>query len=106
VEDVEKRRASHSAVLWGWGSDPVRGGGGLVIGTPGAPGASGGMHGGDPAAAGMAPFAVDDPDATLAQVAGRGGERVLSHEDSVRLGRFAICKDDQGSLFGLHEGEG
>jgi predicted enzyme related to lactoylglutathione lyase len=105
VEDVEKGRAFYSAVL-GWELTPL-GSGGFVIGTPGV---SGGIHGGDPAATSMAFFAVDDLDATLALVAHLGGERVTIHEDTdegpTHLGRFAICRDDQGSLFGLHEAAG
>jgi hypothetical protein len=33
-----------------------------------------------------------------------GGELVpFDHGEDTRFGRFAFCKDDQGSAFGLHE---
>ena len=68
------------------------------------------MHGGDAGATAMAFFAVDDLDAALATVARLGGERLMIHEEgeaegdpAAHLGRFAICRDDQGSSFGLHQ---
>ena len=102
VGDVERGRAFYGALL-GWELTPF-GEGGLVIGTPGA---GGGMHGGDAGATATTFFRVDDLDASLARVEALGGERVMIDEgdegDATRLGRFAICRDDQGSLFGLHE---
>jgi predicted enzyme related to lactoylglutathione lyase len=62
------------------------------------------MHGGDPGAVPYVFFAVDDLDAALARVRELGGELVpFDHGEDTRFGRFAFCKDDQGSAFGLHE---
>lgn len=53
-------------------------------------------------------FRVDDIDAALARVRELCG--VIVHHDSsddpvsiARFGQFALCKDDQGSSFGLHQ---
>ena len=55
-------------------------------------------------------FAVDDLDVALARVAELGGAHIPmgDHDggDAAPLGRFAICRDDQGSLFGLHQPPG
>jgi predicted enzyme related to lactoylglutathione lyase len=54
-------------------------------------------------------FRVDDLDAALARVEELGGAREPAGEDhgdedqAARFGRFALCRDDQGSAFGLHE---
>ena len=66
------------------------------------------MHGGDPEAAPYLFFAVDDMEAALERVRELGGSveeaDVEGDEDSVaRFGRFRLCRDDQGSSFGLHQ---
>ena len=51
-------------------------------------------------------FAVDDLDAAIARVneLGGSGEAMDEAPDTVaEFGRFALCKDDQGSTFGLHQ---
>jgi predicted enzyme related to lactoylglutathione lyase len=51
-------------------------------------------------------FAVPDLAAAIAKVEELGGETKSledSDENVATFGRFAICKDDQGSSFGLHE---
>ena len=73
-----------------------------------APNMAGGMHGGDPGAAPYLFFAVDDMDAALSRVRDLGGSveetNVEGDEESVaKFGRFLLCKDDQGSPFGLHQ---
>jgi predicted enzyme related to lactoylglutathione lyase len=101
VGDVARGRAFYGG-LFGWEAEEVPGGG-LVLRTAGAPG---GMHGGDAGAVAMAFFAVDDLDAALVRVAELGGAHIPMGDldgDAAPLGRFAICRDDQGSLFGLHE---
>jgi predicted enzyme related to lactoylglutathione lyase len=73
----------------------------------GTPTLSGGLHGGDEGATAMTFFAVDDIEAALAKVIELGGSRDGYGGDDppepTQWGRFAICRDDQGSLFGLHE---
>ncbi len=108
VGDVERGRAFYGTLL-DWELTPF--GGGYVIATDGGKGAGGGIHGNDAGATAMAFFAVDDLDATLARLTTLGGEQVMIHEDgdgsaSAHLGRFAICKDDQGSFFGVHQPPG
>jgi predicted enzyme related to lactoylglutathione lyase len=65
------------------------------------------MHGNDAGAVPYIFFRVDDMDAALARVRELGGsvdDSDLSGEDSAaEYGRFKLCKDDQGSAFGLHE---
>ena len=104
VEDPERGRAFYEA-LFGWSFESVGSNGGFAIG---APNLRGGMHGGDKAPSPYLFFAVDDMDAALERVRELGGEVVDLHveggDDAVaRFGRFRLCRDDQGSGFGLHE---
>ena len=104
VQDPERGRAFYGGLL-GWEFEPGPSGEGFVIQ---APNMAGGMHGGDPAAAPYLFFAVDDMDAALAKVRELGGGveemNVEGDEESVaKFGRFRLCKDDQGSPFGLHQ---
>jgi uncharacterized protein len=76
-----------------------------TIQTPNVPG---GLHGGDAGASPLVFFAVEDLGQALELVRELGGE--LAHDlDSddpdkiARFGRFALCRDDQGSSFGLHQ---
>ena len=69
------------------------------------------MHGGDPGAAPYLFFAVDDVEAALARVRELGGSveemDVEGDEESLaRFGRFKLCRDDQGSPFGVHQRAG
>src|ERR687894_769978 len=69
---------------------------------------SGGMHGGDAGAAPLLFIEVEDMEAALEQVRKLGGEvdemDVEGDEASIeRFGRFKLCRDDQGSPFGLHQ---
>lgn len=102
VGDAGQAREFYSS-LFGW--EFVDQGGGATIETPNIPG---GLHGGDQGASPLVFFRVDDLDDALARVRALGGK--LSNDlggadpDSVaRFGRFALCVDDQGSSFGLHE---
>ena len=104
VEDVRRGRAFYEG-LFGWRFETGPSGEGFTIGTGGVPG---GMHGGDKGAAPYLFFRVDDMEAALARVRELGGVvegmDVESDEDSVaRWGRFKLCRDDQGSPFGLHQ---
>jgi predicted enzyme related to lactoylglutathione lyase len=102
VDDPGRAREFYGSLL-GW--KLVDQGRGARIETPNVPG---GLHGGDPGASPYLFFRVDDLDAALARVrelGGEVGEDVTGDDpDTVaRFGRFALCKDDQGSSFGLHE---
>ncbi|UZX02103.1 VOC family protein [Arthrobacter sp. CDRTa11] len=104
VQDAGQGRAFYGS-LFGWKFAPGPSGGeGFVIGTPGI---SGGMHGGDPGAAPYLFFRVDDLDSAMARVRKLGGsidETDLGDESkAAEYGRFKLCRDDQGSVFGLHE---
>lgn len=104
VANAEKGRAFYEG-LFGWTFETGPSGGGFSIRAPNMPG---GMHGGDPSAAPYVFFAVDDMDAAVARVRELGGEveamDVEGDAESVaRFGRFKLCRDDQGSTFGLHQ---
>jgi hypothetical protein len=104
VQDPHRGRAFYEGLL-GWRFEPGPSGAGFVIEAPNMPG---GMHGGDAEAAPYLFFAVDDMDAALTRVRELGGSveeaDVEGDEESVaRFGRFQLCRDDQGSPFGLHQ---
>jgi predicted enzyme related to lactoylglutathione lyase len=104
VDDPQRGRAFYGS-LFGWDLEPGPSGRGYAIQTPNLPG---GMHGGDPGAAPYLFFRVDDMEAALDRVRGLGGQvedmNVEGDADSVaRFGRFKLCRDDQGSRFGLHQ---
>jgi hypothetical protein len=66
------------------------------------------MHGGDRGATPYVFFRVEDMEAALERVRELGGvvdeTDVEGDEESVaRFGRFKLCRDDQGSPFGLHQ---
>ena len=102
VEDPERAHAFYGA-LFGWQLDRV--GGGFSIDGLNVPG---GIHGGDAGASPYLFFRVDDVDAAAARVRELGGtvEDVEGEADAgsiARFGRFKLCRDDQGSAFGLHQ---
>jgi len=103
VADVEKGRAFYGALL-GWTLEAPPEGEGAVIGTPTI---GGGLHGGDEGTTAMTFFRVDDLDAALEKLEELGGARTgygsEGPPEQTKWGRLAICRDDQGSLFGLHE---
>jgi predicted enzyme related to lactoylglutathione lyase len=104
VEDVERGRAFYEG-LFGWRFEPGPSGQGYTIATPTIPG---GMHGGDRAAAPYIFFHVEDMDAALERVVELGGSVDELHADGdedtiARFGRFKLCRDDQGSSFGLRQ---
>ena len=105
VEDADKARRFYGA-LFGWSF--AKQGEGASIDTGGA--IPGGLHGGDAGASPYVFFKVDDLEAALAQVrelGGEVGEELVDDEESQKtFGRFALCKDDQGSSFGLHQPPG
>ena len=102
VENPDRARAFYGS-LFGW--EFVDEGAGATIETPNVPG---GLHGGDPQASPYLFFRVGDLDAAVARVRELGGEVAddLGGSDpdtAARFGRFVLCRDDQGSAFGLHE---
>jgi uncharacterized protein len=104
VGDVEKARTFYQG-LFGWRFEPGPGGQGLVISGPNV---GAGIHGDDLGASPYVFFRVDDIDAAVHRVRELGGTvddiDVDGDEDSVAtFGRFKLCKDDQGSPFGLHQ---
>jgi uncharacterized protein len=90
--------------LFGWSFEPGPSGGGYAIDGAGVPA---GVHGGDAAAAPYVFFRVDDLDAAAATVERLGGtvEKVqdLDEASAAVFGEFRLCRDDQGSPFGLHQ---
>ena len=107
VEDPERGRAFYGGLFdWSFESGPSDEG--LVIRASGTPG---GMHGADKGASPYLFFGVDDMDAALERVRELGGEveemDIEGDDDSqARFGRFKLCRDDQGSPFGLHQPPG
>jgi len=104
VEDPERARAFYGPLLR-WEFAPGPSGQGFMIATPAG---HGGMHGGDPGAAPYAFFEVDDMEPALEQVRALGGtveemDVEGSAESQATSGRFKLCRDDQGSPFGLHQ---
>jgi predicted enzyme related to lactoylglutathione lyase len=104
VADPARGRAFYEG-LFGWRFEDGPGGNGFVIGTPNVPG---GMHGGDGGAAPYLFFRVDDIEAAIERVKELGGTvdeaDVEGDDESIAtFGRFKMCRDDQGSPFGLHQ---
>ena len=107
VEDPDRGRSFYES-LFGWKFEPGPGGAGFVISTPNVPG---GMHGGDAGAAPYVFFEVEDIEEAQERVRGLGGTvedvDIEGDEDSTaQFGRFKLCRDDQGSSFGLHQRPG
>jgi hypothetical protein len=104
VEDVERGRRFYEG-LFGWSFDQGPSGEGYVIAMPNV---GGGIHGKDPGAAPYVFFSVDDIEVVAERVKDFGGTveqlDIDGGEESItRFGRFKMCRDDQGSPFGLHQ---
>ena len=102
VDDPGRARTFYGE-LFGWRFEAV--GDGFSIDGADVPG---GLHGGDPGSGGYLFFAVDDIEAAAQRVRELGGtieELDLDGDEAsaARFGRFKLCRDDQGSRFGLHE---
>jgi uncharacterized protein len=107
VADTERGRAFYEG-LFGWRFETGPSGNGYAVTAPNVPG---GMHGGDPGATPYLFFRVDDMDEAIERVRELGGVveemNVEGDEASIaRFGRFKLCRDDQGSAFGLHQPPG
>ncbi len=91
-----KRATEFYGRLLGWQFQPFGGqdyhttyeAGGAIYNAPGQKGL-------------LAYFGVDEIESAIARVRELGGE--AGEPEQAGVGRFAICKDDQGSRFGLHE---
>jgi uncharacterized protein len=104
VEDAEKGRRFYEG-LFGWRFETGPSGAGFTIDTPNVPA---GMHPGEKGASPYVFFAVDDIDAAVEKVRELGGtiedmDIEGDEEQQQRFGRFKMCRDDQGSGFGLHQ---
>ena len=104
VEDVERGRVFYES-LFGWKFENGPSDQGFAVSLPNV---GGGMHGSDRGAAPYTFFRVDDIDAAAAKVEELGGsvddiDVEGDDESRARFGRFRLCKDDQGSTFGLHQ---
>jgi uncharacterized protein len=106
VADTAKARAFYGS-LFGWEFEPGPSGddsAGAVIRTPGI---DGGLHGGDEGASPYLFFRVEDMDAALERVKELGGAVEpgpdVDPDSESEYGRFALCRDDQGSSLGLHQ---
>ena len=103
VEDLERGRIFYEG-LFGWSFMVGPGDGYLIKGTR----VPGGVHGGDRGAAPYVFFRVDAMDAALERIRELGGtieDMDIEGDEGAktRFGRFKLCRDDQGSSFGLHE---
>lgn len=107
VDDPDRARAFYENLFdWTFERDPSDGGH-----TISARNMRGGIHGGDPGGGPYVFFRVDDMASALDRVRELGGvveaADVEGDAESVaRFGRFKLCRDDQGSPFGLHEPPG
>jgi predicted enzyme related to lactoylglutathione lyase len=104
VEDAERGRAFYEA-LFGWRFESGPSGHGYHIATPNV---QGGIHGGDAGSSPYVFFVVDDMDAAADRVRELGGtvegmDVEGDAEQQAQTGRFKLCRDDQGSPFGLHQ---
>lgn len=104
VQDATRGRAFYAA-LFGWSFGPgPSGGDGATITTPTVPG---GIHGGDAGASPYLFFRVDSMEDAVARVRELGGAvegtDLGGDEAQAALGRFRLCRDDQGSPFGLFQ---
>jgi predicted enzyme related to lactoylglutathione lyase len=105
VQDAARGRKFYES-LFGWAFSPgPSGGDGGMITTPNVPG---GIHGGDAGASPYLFFRVEDIDAAVARVRELGGSvdgTDLDGDEEVKVsyGRFVLCRDDQGSPFGLYQ---
>ncbi|MET7640498.1 VOC family protein [Streptomyces sp. NPDC005438] len=106
VQDAEQGRAFYQE-LFGWDTEPGPTGNGPLLR---AGRTQGGIHGGDAEGGTYLFFRVDDMDAAIERVRQLGGrlhEYDLSTQEdpdvAAAYGRFRLCRDDQGSTFGLHQ---
>lgn len=104
VEDPDRAREFYGALL-GWTfHDGPNGRGAVISGSN----VAAGIHGDDRGASPYLFLRVEDIGAALGRVRELGGAVEVHDPDDdagsvARFGRFALCRDDQGSAFGLHQ---
>lgn len=97
VPDADAARRFYGQLL-GWQPGGHMGGGNVSTSSLDV-----GIHGNDPGAELLVFFSVDDLDASIADLTRLGGH---IHGDIVSdegFGRFAVCTDNQGVRFALHQ---
>lgn len=104
VEDAERGRKFYEE-LFGWAFESGPSGQGYMIRLPHL---AGGIHGGDKGASPYVFFRVDDIDEAVKRVVALGGtvdDLDVEGDEATRAqyGHFRLCRDDQGSPFGLHQ---
>jgi predicted enzyme related to lactoylglutathione lyase len=97
VVDADAARAFYGGLL-GWRPSGEAGSGQVDTSTLAV-----GIHDHDPKAWFEVFFAVDDLDASLAQVTALGGTVASDVNVDGGFGRWAECTDDQGVRFGLRQ---
>jgi len=98
------RRFYESLFGWTFSPGPSGGDGGMIT----TPNVLGGIHGGDAGASPYLFFRVDDIDRAVGKVRELGGSvdgTDIEGDEEVQgtYGRFVLCRDDQGSPFGLYQ---
>jgi predicted enzyme related to lactoylglutathione lyase len=100
--DAAQGRAFYEA-LFGWEFESFGDEGGEIVRTEGM---SGGIHGGDAGGGPYLFFEVVDLAVAIERLKELGGEVDTApgaNGEPTPAGRFILCRDDQGSSFGLHE---
>lgn len=97
VPDADAARAFYGKLL-GWQPSGPAGPGNVST-----PSLDVGIHGDDPQPGMLIFFDVDDLDAALGRVAELGGKVHGPIVEDEGFGRFAVCTDDQGVKFALHQ---
>lgn len=97
VPDADRARAFYGQLL-GW--QPAGDSGNGNIETPSL---HIGLHTGDPQAEMLVFLAVDDLDASLSDLSRLGGTLHGRVNEAEGFGRYAVCTDDQGVRFALHQ---
>ncbi len=99
VGDAAAARRFYGELL-GWQPSGTSGNGSLDTSTLAV-----GMHGDDPAPGFLVFLGVEDLDASLLVLDRLGGTSDGTVHEATGFGRYAICVDDQGVRFGLHQPE-
>jgi len=100
VEDGDKAKAFYGG-LFGWEIEPGNVPGGFQFAGPTPPG--GGFGGGATDPRPLVYFDVDDLEAGIERVRELGGEP--GEPQQAGVGRFSVCRDDQGVEFGIFESD-
>lgn len=97
VPDADRARAFYRTLL-GWQPSGTDGPGNVETPTLDI-----GLHSDDPTSELLVFFAVDDLDASLDNLNRLGGTQHGDVQADPEFGRFAVCSDNQGVRFALHE---